>query len=141
MTPEDIQCVFADAVWAAQKAGISWQQLDLWLDQAMKQGGLKKGRTLRAVPEEDMKEFDRFWAVYPPNRRTDKSRCQKLWWTRKLDGQIKEILAGIATIRERDEWYRENGKFVPSSATFLQQERWHAVDKGDADPFGVRAAL
>ena len=47
---------------------------------------------------------------------------------------LKEILKGLNNYKETEQWQKDNGKYIPNPATFLNQRRWEdsfEVDEGD----------
>lgn len=65
-------------------------------------------------------DFERFWNEYP------KKVGKKAAW--KAFQRIKEPLETLLTAIERqkcgDQWSRENGRYIPNPATWLNQGRW-----------------
>lgn len=67
--------------------------------------------------------FDRFWAVYP--RRTAKARALDAW--RKLDVTpelLDTILRAVEIQRNSNQWIRDQGRYIPYPATWLNGHRW-----------------
>jgi len=67
--------------------------------------------------------FAAFWAAYP--RKVDRPRATAAF--AKIDpdaGLIDRMLAAIGDARRSDGWRRENGKFIPHPATWLNGCRW-----------------
>ena len=76
-------------------------------------------------------DFERFWNEYP------KKVGKKAAW--KAFQRIKEPLETLLTAIERqkcgDQWSRENGRYIPNPATWLNQGRWEdevCYQKGNA---------
>lgn len=67
--------------------------------------------------------FDLFWAAYP--NKTGKGAAEKSWNklrpTKELFSQIMEALQKAVRC---ERWVRENGRYIPNPATWLNQRRW-----------------
>ena len=67
--------------------------------------------------------FEAFWAAYP--KKVGKDAARKVWERRKPDRELTErMLAAIETQRAAEMWRREDGRFIPNPATWLNQGRW-----------------
>lgn len=67
--------------------------------------------------------FDAFWSAYP--RRVGKEAARKSWTKIKPSEELfQKILAAIAVAKQSEQWCRENGRFIPNPATWLNQGRW-----------------
>jgi hypothetical protein len=75
--------------------------------------------------------FERFWSAYP--KKTAKPVASKSWEKLQPDESlIAEILAAIERARATEQWLRDDGKFIPHPATWLNQRRWE--DQQDLAP-------
>ena len=73
--------------------------------------------------EPQQSHFDEFWASYP--KKVGKEAARKAWNRLKPDKALRErIAAAVATAKESQQWNRENGRFIPNPATWLNQGRW-----------------
>jgi hypothetical protein len=73
--------------------------------------------------------FDRFWKLWPKHeRKTGKTKCKKLWEQNKLEPKTENVLAVLTAAITSDQWTRENSRYIPLPATWLNQGLW------DADP-------
>ena len=71
----------------------------------------------------DADGFDEFWAAYP--RKVGKGDALKAWKKIKPSGELRSrISAAIEAAKGCEQWQRENGRFIPNPATWLNQERW-----------------
>jgi len=71
----------------------------------------------------DNSAFDRFWSVYPKKQK--KLKAQKAY--RKLNPDpelIERIIKDVQQRRERFDWQKENGKYVPLPENYLNDQRW-----------------
>ena len=70
-----------------------------------------------------MQEFEKFWNVYPKKR--SKGQAEKTFSKLKLDKQLMEtILAAIDRAKISEDWQKENGKYIPYQATWLNAQGW-----------------
>jgi len=65
-------------------------------------------------------DFDLFWSTYPVKK--GKGNAEKSWEKLKPDLQI--VLTAIEAQKQTDQWTKDNGKFIPYPATWLNQRRW-----------------
>jgi len=69
------------------------------------------------------KRFDLFWTAYP--NKTGKGAAEKSWKklrpTKELFSQIMEALQKAVRC---EQWLKENGRYIPNPATWLNQRRW-----------------
>jgi hypothetical protein len=76
-------------------------------------------------------DFERFWEAYP--RKDAREDALTVWNalapTREL---VETILAAVAHQKTREDWQRENGRFIPRADNWLKGKRWQ--DKGTAAP-------
>jgi hypothetical protein len=83
------------------------------------------------------RDFDQFYAAYPKKR--DPDRAWKAWQNR--NGNLPEISVLLDAIKNQIqslEWKKENGRFIPYPATWLNAGSWKNevdVDKSNS-PFG-----
>lgn len=69
------------------------------------------------------KQFDKFWQAYP--RKVSKKEAQKSW--KKINPSLElfeKILKALEMVKQTEQWKKDNGKFIPYPATWLNQERW-----------------
>lgn len=77
--------------------------------------------------------FGQFWKAYP--RRVAKGAARKAWEKLRPDRQLTErILAAVERDKATDQWQRENGRFIPHPATWLNQQRWEDEPDTGAEP-------
>jgi len=86
--------------------------------------------------------FDRFWAAYPKHVGKDKAlkAFAKINPTEEL---FENILENLERQKKYYAWGRQNWKYIPHAATWLNQKRWEdEMADGEADvseddsPFG-----
>lgn len=74
-------------------------------------------------PSSDDDGFAQFWSIYP--RKVGKLAAVKAW--NRIKGRselLPKILAALKRQKGSDDWSRENGRFIPNPATWLNQGRW-----------------
>lgn len=89
--------------------------------------------------------FDEFWGAYP--KRVGKQAALKSWKriapTAELHGKIMQA---VNEQKRWDQWCRDNGRYIPNPATWLNQGRWddepegvsnNAVDQGHSEQPGT----
>lgn len=79
--------------------------------------------------------FDRFWAAYP--RKVGKPKAQTAFARlRTTEREVDRMLAAIACQSKAYGWDRkENWKYIPHPATWLNQRRWEDEIVGtDTEP-------
>lgn len=112
------------------------------------QGEKKNTPRASASPPADPEGFAEFWAAYP--RSDGKKAARKAWAKISPSPDLQQrILAAVAVQARGEDWRRDDGRFVPHAATWLNGERWtdgeaKAGAAGGAviaADFGGRAAL
>lgn len=64
--------------------------------------------------------FLTFWEAYP--RKVGKGDAWKAW--KRLKPELSATLGAIAQQRDAIDWRKENGKYIPNPATWLNGRRW-----------------
>lgn len=76
--------------------------------------------------------FDVFWSKYP--KKVGKEAAKKAWSKIKDQKKVLEkIMSALAWQASSDQWTKENGKYIPNPATYLNQGRW------EDEPYGNEA--
>lgn len=72
---------------------------------------------------EDEEGFDRFWAAYP--RKNSKQEARRAWEKLRPNAVLQDlILVALCQQKASEQWARENGRYIPYPATWLNQRRW-----------------
>jgi hypothetical protein len=72
---------------------------------------------------EDIYPFDEFWSAYP--KKKAKEAARKAWVKLKPDETLgKEIIQAVIESAKTKDWLKENGKYIPYPATYLNGKRW-----------------
>ena len=67
--------------------------------------------------------FLSFWNNYP-NKKA-KAGAYKVWRRLKVsNGMLSKILSGLENSKRSTDWTKENGRFIPHPATWLNNGRW-----------------
>ena len=68
--------------------------------------------------------FEEFWKLYP--KKQSKKISEKSW--NKLNPStdlFKKIIFSLEAHKKTEQWTKENGRFIPYPATWINQERWN----------------
>lgn len=69
--------------------------------------------------------FDLFWNAYPKGKRKAKQAALKAWNKLNPDDMLlKNILSALEAQTKSEQWTKDNGKFIPYPATWLNDMRW-----------------
>lgn len=83
--------------------------------------------------EEVRESFDRFWRAYP--KKKNKVAARRAWDDLAPDATlVVSILAAVDGQRRSEGWQREDGRFVPMPAKWLQERRWEDEPTAPAQP-------
>lgn len=67
--------------------------------------------------------FEAFWIAYP--RKVGKGAALKIWTRIKPSAELTErMLTAVHLAKQSEQWKKENGRFIPHLATWLNQGRW-----------------
>jgi len=67
--------------------------------------------------------FDQFWAAYPKHKA--RAEAEKAFLKIHPDGQLlARMLSSIERAKTADDWKKQNGRYVPHAATWLNGKRW-----------------
>lgn len=83
--------------------------------------------------------FDKFWRIYP--KKVAKKSAQKKFDSifkklppDKFDLLLQIIITALELQKKSDKWTRDNGRFIPHAATWLNGERWKdEIELSDAE--------
>ena len=78
-----------------------------------------------------MSDFDVFWSEYP--KKIGKEAARKAWL--KSNPNINIVLNTLSWQKESNQWFVNNGKFVPNPATWINQHRWEDEQPREEKPF------
>jgi hypothetical protein len=90
------------------------------------ESNLKESNVREENPEPALRAvdgFDAFWAAYPKKKAKDDAR--KAWQKRRPDAALlRVILDALQQQRQSPDWQKENGRYVPFPATWLNRGQW-----------------
>lgn len=67
--------------------------------------------------------FDEFWQSYP--RKVGKKAAQNAWKRLKPNAALRiKIMEALQEQKASRRWQKEQGRYIPNPATWLNQERW-----------------
>lgn len=99
--------------------------------------GKRNGK--RHGPAPPSSAFDEFWRTYP--RKTAKANAEKAWERIKPSTDlVAKIMAAVKAAAELPDWQRDNFRYVPHAATWLNGRRWEddlATSKARPHPPGM----
>lgn len=73
--------------------------------------------------KEDIYPFEEFWSAYP--KKKAKEAAKKAWVKLKPDETLgKVIIQAVTESAKTKDWIKENGKYIPYPATYLNGKRW-----------------
>ena len=67
-------------------------------------------------------DFDRFWAAYP--RKEGKGAARKAFGKARRKAALEAMLSAVELQKRSPQWSRDDGRYIPMPATWLNQERW-----------------
>lgn len=88
----------------------------------------KKDTTLTTTePSAHVVRFAEFWKAYP--KKKAKGAALKVWVRMKpSEALLETMLEALARQGESNDWRKEQGKFIPWPAKWLNEERWDDVE-------------
>lgn len=74
-------------------------------------------------PDVQTERFAAFWKLYP--KKQGKGAAEKAWKKIKPTAELFDrIMAAVGTAKLSEQWQRENGRYIPNPATWLNEGRW-----------------
>ena len=67
-------------------------------------------------------EFDEFWSEYP--RKVGKKDARKAFDKALKTTDAETMIRAVIAQKQSGQWLRENGRYIPNPATWLNQGRW-----------------
>jgi len=72
---------------------------------------------------QEHKPFDVFWKSYP--KKVGKDAAETAWNRKvKTAETVTEIMQALETQTTSEAWTKEEGRFIPNPATWINQGRW-----------------
>jgi hypothetical protein len=70
----------------------------------------------------DASDFESFWEAYP--RKVGKKAARKAWERATDKPELSIILLAVEQQKGLEQWKKDNKKWIPHPATWLNQGRW-----------------
>lgn len=88
--------------------------------------------TKPTVTEEAEERFAQFWSKYP--KKVQRKDALKAWTKLKPSADLfAKIMTALGNQVASHDWIKENGRYIPNGATWINGERWlDEVNKGGA---------
>ena len=82
---------------------------------------------VESVPADETRKtpdaaFDRFWSIYP--RKEGKGAARKAFGKARKKVALEAMLSAVELQKQSPQWNRDDGRYIPMPATWLNQERW-----------------
>lgn len=77
----------------------------------------------RAIGKDFVLQFDQFWNTYP-KKQAKQSALKAFQKLKPTDDLLQTMIQAIEVQKRSDQWSKENGKFIPHPATWLNDQRW-----------------
>jgi hypothetical protein len=84
----------------------------------------KEIKNKRLVQKTSPRGFEKFWESYP--RKQKKKEALSAW--NKLNcgnGMFDTIMQKLEQFKQSDSWTRDNGRYIPNPASWINGERWN----------------
>lgn len=94
------------------------------------------GPPIQKKHEPKLPEFEKFWEEYP--KKVGKMAAIKTWL--KTRPRLDDCLLALSWQKKSEEWKREDGRFIPYPATWLNQGRWEDVKPSTRSSLDKRIA-
>ena len=92
-------------------------------EENQRQSNTNQSNTNQSIKKEDIYPFEEFWSAYP--KKKAKEAAKKAWLKLKPDETLgKEIIQAVTESAKTKDWLKENGKYIPHPATYLNGKRW-----------------
>lgn len=83
---------------------------------------LRKKKSRPSKPAQPSTEFEQFWDAYP--KKEAKKAAQKAWTNAKDKPDVHTMIAVVVRSQASESWIKENGKYIPQPARWLNEGRW-----------------
>jgi hypothetical protein len=88
-----------------------------------KESNTNQSSTNEVSTKQEIYPFDEFWTAYP--KKKAKEAAKKAWLKLKPDESLgKTIIQAVLESAKTQDWLKENGKYIPYPATYLNGKRW-----------------
>ena len=103
--------------------------IEIYTGTSCRKGAKSKNKVVEIVDG-----FDSFWVSYP--RKVAKQDAIKAWKKLNPSTELQQkIIYAVHIFENSDDWKKDNGKYIPYPATFLNGKRWEdeTIAKGKYD--------
>lgn len=83
----------------------------------------EKDKDNNIPPKPPTGDFERFWSAYP--KKVGKEAARKAF--QKVKAPVDTLIAAISAQKRSTQWIKDNGRYIPNPATWLNQGRWEDV--------------
>lgn len=90
-----------------------------------------KSRVIVEKSKADNSDFDIFYNAYP--KKVGKDKALDAW--NKKKPRLDDVMYTLSWQKESTDWTKENGKYIPMPATYLNQGRWKDEEQIEGVPF------
>jgi len=119
-----------------QRVDTLWQSVDTVgtaSDISELESELELEPELKSKVASENDNFNQFWKEYP--RKTGKGEALRSWLKLRPSKELSAgIVASVAIHKECRDWKKDDGRFIPLPATFLNQSRWEDEVTADKLP-------
>ena len=85
--------------------------------------GTGTGTGTELLPPNNQESFETFWQAYP--KKKSKGDAEKAWNKAKVsNGLFEKIMTKLEILKGSFDWMKENGKYIPHPATWLNAKGW-----------------
>ena len=92
----------------------------------------KEKRKSSAKKKKVLEDFDEFWKAYP--RKTAKGGARKAFVKALKKTTVDVLISAVEEQKYQEEWTKDDGKYIPHPATWLNNERWEDEVTGVRKP-------
>jgi len=83
----------------------------------------RERREEKSKSKNESSRFAEFWSCYP--RKKNKGTAEKAWNRNSLgNGYFDAIMKGLESAKASDDWTKDDGKWIPYPATWLNAKGW-----------------
>lgn len=76
--------------------------------------------------------FDKFWKAYP--KKVGKKEAKKAFDRAKKTTDVDTMIQAVIAQKGSSQWARDNGRYIPNPATWLNQGRWDDELQAEVKP-------
>lgn len=83
--------------------------------------------------------FERFWKLYP--KKVGKEAAKKAFQRARKTASLETLLSAVERQKCGSRWSKDNGRFIPNPATWLNQGRWEDEEMESGPSVTQRSAV